>query len=150
MEEVLSCFNERGIRYVVIGGQAVRLWGVPRFSMDWDLLIPPRDTGNIAAINSVLRDELDVPLEPLGPRGEGFVQTYQTRWGIIQFHLGGPGLPEFEVASGKAAFRETESGVPVPCLDIESLVASKRKANRPQDIQDVEYLEALGRLKTGD
>ena len=30
----------------------------------------------------------------------------------------------------------------------ESLIVSKRKANRPQDIQDVEYLEALAKGET--
>jgi hypothetical protein len=28
-----------GARYLVIGGQAVRLHGLPRFSMDWDLFV---------------------------------------------------------------------------------------------------------------
>jgi hypothetical protein len=96
MDEVIRRFNEQGVRYLVIGGQAVRLEGCPRFSMDWDLYIPNRDTANIERINRVLSDELDLPMVPLGPRGENFVQTYQTRRGILQFHLTGPGLPNME------------------------------------------------------
>lgn len=51
MDEVIRRFNEQGVRYLVIGGQAVRLEGCPRFSMDWDLYIPNRDTANIERIN---------------------------------------------------------------------------------------------------
>ena len=42
---------------------------------------PGRDAANMERINQVLGDELDVPLIAMGPRGENFVQTYQTRWG---------------------------------------------------------------------
>jgi hypothetical protein len=83
------------VRYVLIGGQAMRLIGMPRFSMDWDFFIPPKDASNFARLNEWLSDEIDMPLLPLGPRGENFVQTYQTRWGVIQFHLGVPGAPPF-------------------------------------------------------
>ena len=44
MDEVIRRFATQRVRYLVIGGQAVRLAGLPRFSMDWDFYIPPRDT----------------------------------------------------------------------------------------------------------
>jgi hypothetical protein len=96
MDELIVSLNSAGIRYLVAGGQAMRLVGMPRFSMDWDLFIPPRDQDNFGRINEVLEDELDVPLIPLGSHGENFVQTYQTRWGVLQFHLGLPGVPRFD------------------------------------------------------
>jgi hypothetical protein len=40
MEEFIARLNQAGVRYAVIGGQAVRLHGMPRFSLDWDLLLP--------------------------------------------------------------------------------------------------------------
>jgi hypothetical protein len=79
MDELIQCYNGANIRYLLIGGQAMRLEGLPRFSMDWDFYIPPKDLENIARINDVLESELDAPLLPLGPRGEGFVQAYQTQ-----------------------------------------------------------------------
>jgi hypothetical protein len=36
MNELLRAFNSAGIRYLLIGGQAMRLIGMSRFSMDWD------------------------------------------------------------------------------------------------------------------
>ena len=141
MDEVIRRFNERGVRYLVIGGQAIRLEGCPRFSMDWDVYIPSRDAANMELINQVLGDELDMPLIPMGPRGENFVQTYQTRWGILQFHLTGPGLPPFDEAERRAIMHATEDGVPVRCLAGLDLLESKKQANRPSDLGDIEFLE---------
>jgi hypothetical protein len=145
MDEVIARFNAAGIRYVVIGGQAVRLAGLPRFSMDWDVFVPPRDAENIARINTVLANELDLPLVPLGTRGENAIQTYQTRWGILQFHLGGPGLPPFEEAERTAVTHQTEYGTPVLCLSGVLLLESKKRVGRPEDQADIRFLEAKQR-----
>ena len=47
MNELILAFNAVGIRYLLVGGQAMRLTGMPRFSMDWDFFIPPRDEKNL-------------------------------------------------------------------------------------------------------
>jgi len=146
MNELVQVFNTAGIRYLLVGGQAMRLAGMPRFSMDWDFFIPPHDLENFARLNQVLGDELDVPLLPLGTRGENFIQTYQTRWGVVQFHLGLPGVPRFDEAEKSAVPRTSEAGVVVQCLSGILLLASKRAAGRPQDQADIIYLEELQRL----
>ena len=141
MEDVIRRFNEGAIRYLLIGGQAMRLFGLPRFSLDWDVLVPPRDVANLDRITQILGDEVDLPLVPLGARGENLIQTYQTRWGVLQFHLGVPGLPDFDQVAARAVVRRTENGVPVRCLGPADLLASKRQANRPEDQQDIAFLE---------
>jgi hypothetical protein len=124
----------------------MRLFGMPRFSMDWDFFIPPRDAENLSRLNEVLAGELDMPLVPLGPRGENLIQTYQTRWGVVQFHLGLPGVPKFEEAERQAVVRLNELGRPVRCLSGPLLLAAERTANRPQDQADIEFLTELKRL----
>ena len=146
MDELLRMFTAQGLRYVLVGGQAMRLWGMPRFSMDWDFFIPPRDEPNFAQLNALLADELDMPLVPLGPEGQNFIQTYQTRWGILQFHLGLPGVPSFDAAERQSILRHNEFGTPVRCLSGPHLFAAKRAANRPQDQSDIEFLAELERL----
>ncbi len=74
-------------------------------------------------------------------QGENFIQTYQTRWGIVQFHLAGPGLPKFEEAEARAVIHETENRTPVRCLCRNDLLESKKKAARPQDVLDIVFLE---------
>lgn len=146
MDELFQSFNTAAIRYLLIGGQAMRLIGMPRFSMDWDFLIPPRDEPNFLRLNQLLGPELDAPLEMLGPRGENFIQTYQTRWGVLQFHLGIPGVPRFEEAEKSQVLRRTENGTPVKCLSGLNLLAAKQAAARPQDQADIEFLLELQRL----
>ena len=102
--------------------------------------------GNFSKLNELLKDELDVPVVPLGSRGENFIQTYQTSRGVLQFHLGLPGVPRFEEAEKTAVIRETETGAPVKCLSGTHLLAAKRAADRPQDQADIAFLEALKRL----
>ena len=146
MDEILQELNRGGVRYLLIGGQAMRLLGMPRFTMDWDLFVPPRDSDNIDLLNTLLADELDVPLLPLGPGGENFIQTYQTRWGVLQFHLGLPGVPAFEEAETTAVVRTTDQGTSVRCLSGAKLLAAKRAADRPGDQADIEFLTELERL----
>jgi hypothetical protein len=114
--------------------------------MDWDFLIPPRDVGNFSKLNDLLAEELDLPLEMLGAHGENFIQTYQTRWGVLQFHLGIPGVPRFDEAERAAVVRKTEQGTPVKCLSGLHLLAAKQAADRPQDQGDIEFLLELQRL----
>ena len=146
MNELLEKFNAAGIRYLLIGGQAMRLAGMPRSTMDWDFFIPPRDEQNFLKLNQILAEESGESLLPLGPRGENFIQTYQTRWGVVQFHLGLPGVPRFDEAEEAAVVRKSEHGTPVKCLSGVHLLAAKQAANRPQDQPDIEFLLELQRL----
>jgi len=142
METLIELFNLHEIRYLVIGGQAIRLEGFPRFSMDWDVLIPPHDADNIARINALLEDELDYPLEPLGPCGENFIQTYQTRWGILKFHLGATGLAKFDTLESRAVERQLSGRIVAKCICGTDLLESKRATHRAADAEDIEFLEA--------
>jgi len=93
MEQVIALLEHGCVRYLLIGGQAMRLHGMPRFSMDWDFFLPAADTTNFERLNSALDDILDERVTGLGPAGEGFVQTFQTRYGVVQFHLAVPASP---------------------------------------------------------
>lgn len=145
MDSLIHRLNSARVRYIVIGGQAIRLHGLPRFSMDWDFFIPPRDSANFQRISEALDPELDVELLPTGPRGENIIQTYQTRWGILQFHLVVPGLPSFDEVEVRVVTRPNEDQEPVRCLAPGDLLASKRATNRPQDQMDIAFLEELMR-----
>jgi hypothetical protein len=149
MNELIQQFNSAGIRYLLVGGQAMRLAGMPRSTMDWDFFIPPRDDKNFVLLNQVLENELDMPLLPLGQAGQNFMQTYQTNHGVLQFHLVLPGVPRFEEAEKEAVVRRTDTSIPVKCLSGAHLLASKKAADRPQDQADIEYLmelKSLGKL----
>ena len=142
MDEFLSALSAAGVRSLLIGGQAMRLHGMPRFSMDWDFFIPPRDAENFARLNAAAGEALEEEVHPLGPRGEGSVQTFQIAEGTVQFHLLVPGVPKFDLAEAASVVLPTENGVPVRCLSAADLLAAKLAANRPQDQSDIAFLRA--------
>lgn len=142
MEVLLKKLSDAGARFVVIGGQAMLQEGMPRFTLDWDLFVPPRDKANFEKINRALADELDMELEPLDPMtGEGFVQTYQTQYGIVQFHQAPIGLPKFDIVEANAVTREYK-GVPVKYLCLDDLLKSKLAVSRDKDADDILFLQA--------
>lgn len=55
MDELLQRLNEGQVRFLLIGGQAMRLIGMPRFSLDWDLFIPPHDQADIEFLRELQR-----------------------------------------------------------------------------------------------
>ncbi len=141
METLLKKLNDVSARYVVIGGQAMLQEGMPRFTLDWDLFVPPRDLENFARINLALSNELDVELEPLDLQtGEGFAQTFQTSSGIIQFHLSPPGLPKFDLVEQRAVIHDYR-GVPVKYLCLDDLLQSKLAVARDKDSDDILFLQ---------
>jgi hypothetical protein len=147
MEEIIKLLNDNQIRYLVIGGQALRLHGMPRFTMDWDLFIPRKDKNNIDLLNKVLEPYLDMPVEPLGQKGQNFVQTYQTQFGVIQFHLIPPGIPDFDEAEKTSDVFKTESGIPIKCISTKNLLDSKLKTARAKDEDDISFLKRLLGMK---
>jgi hypothetical protein len=140
MEVQLSQMNALGARYVVIGGQAMLQEGMPRFTLDWDLFIPYDDSNNFDRINQALAGELDLDLLPFDPKtGEGFIQTFQTGAGIIQFHQMVPGLPKFDSVETRSIIRDYK-GVPIRYLCLDDLLASKLAVARDKDSDDILFL----------
>ena len=141
METLLKRLNDAAVRYVVIGGQAMLQEGMPRFTLDWDLFVPPHDLENFTRINHALSDEIDAELEPLDLQtGDGFVQTFQTTRGIIQFHLSPPGLPKFDLVEQRAVIHDYY-GVPVKYLCLDDLLQSKLAVARDKDSDDILFLQ---------
>lgn len=142
MNENVRKLAEAGVRFVVIGGHAIRYAGFVRATQDWDLFVPPHDLENFAKINRALEEERDIDVTPLGPKGEGFVQTFPTQWTTLQFHLLVPGVPSFEEAEAKAV-EVIDAGVRLKRLSGPLLLAAKEKAGRPRDHDDLLYLREL-------
>ncbi len=148
MEALIAKLNEAGVRYVVIGGQAVRLHGLPRFSMDWDLWIPPRDLENFERLNKAIGDSLGEAVIPLGDQGQNFVQTFQTRFGVLQFHLALPGVSSFEEVEAASVLWELDEGTLCRVLSVADLLQTKRAAGRAQDQIDIDFLKEKQKKKS--
>jgi hypothetical protein len=64
--EILEGLYEKKIRYLIVGGLSVNLYGVPRLTQDIDIIIST-DRENILKIITVLKNHGYVPRLPVNP-----------------------------------------------------------------------------------
>lgn len=139
LQAVFASLSSHEVQYLVIGGIAAVLHGVPRATFDLDLLIRP-DRENAERLLEAFLDaglataSLTTPDEVLSNE----ITIFQDRV-RIDVQTSTPGL-DFEEAWRR---RETMSyeGQPFFVVSKEDLVASKRASGRPVDLEDVQVLE---------
>lgn len=149
-EALLRRLAGSGVEFILVGGYAATAHGSPRVTVDLDVVYG-RDPRNLECLAAALAD-----LEPY-PRGapsglpfrldaetlrRGLNFTLKTRLGDLDL-LG-------EVAGGGSYASLLEKsieiepfGIRLRCLDLATLIATKRAAGRPKDLESIAELEAL-------
>lgn len=136
--ELAKSLNSRKVRYLVIGGNAVALHGVPRNTFDLDILIEPT-LENAARVLDALRDvqmwtaDLTTPERMLKTPITGFNDRIP-----LDVMSRVPGV-RFTTAWKNRVFRVLD-GVRFAILSRRDLIRSKRASGRPQDLEDVTAL----------
>lgn len=151
IQGIIDRLGEARVDYIVIGGVAVGFHGYVRATKDLDIVPAPnrqnleRLVGVLGALGAELDGagdfeaaELPDPLDPetLSLGGNWVLQTRLGRFDVMQW-LDDTEL--WEMLAPSAVEVEME-GVPVKVASYEDLVALKRQASRPSDIEDLERL----------
>jgi len=139
-KELLSLFNDKSVRYLVVGGYAVIKYAEPRYTKDLDLWVKA-DPANAAAIFAALRD-FGAPLIGLSEADfahEGYFYQLGTPPVRVDILMSLPGL-EFESAWQRRVEVDFE-GVPVPFISKQDLITSKLAVGRPQALLDADALK---------
>jgi len=147
---ILSLLVDRGIRFVLIGGQAARIWGSPTMTTDvdicasWDAQNRERLAELLTDIGAHLRgapEEVPFLLDAktLGNRRNS---TFITRLGALDLVTMPTGDLRYEDLIDRATVIDVD-GHDVRVIDLEDLIHLKRAAGRPKDRIEVEVLEAL-------
>jgi hypothetical protein len=143
---------EGGVDFVIIGGVAVVLQAMPRFTKDLDICYSTEQE-NLDALGRVLvalKARLrGVPEEvPFVPDGRTLRQTQivclTTPEGDIDLLVAPDGAPPYKALRRRADVMEL-GGHQIRIASIEDMLAMKRAAGRPVDIVDVDSLEAARR-----
>lgn len=128
------------IAYMVIGGQAVLLYGEPRLTRDIDITVG-LDPGGLARILKVVRRlGLRVLVDPAEPFVRDTLvlpcleETSQIRVDIVF------SFSAFEQAALERAHPQPIGGTTVRFASLEDLVIHKIVAGRPRDLEDVRVL----------
>lgn len=151
LQGILEQLGEAGVEYIVIGGVAVGFHGYVRATKDLDV-VPAPDRRNLERLVSALRTldaeldgagdfevaELPDPLdaETLALGGNWVLQTRLGRFDVMQW-IGDAEL--WGMLSPSAVEVEME-GLSVKVAGYEDLVALKRLAARPSDLEDLDRL----------
>ncbi|UCF29802.1 MAG: nucleotidyl transferase AbiEii/AbiGii toxin family protein [bacterium] len=155
-----SALSSREVHYLITGGAAMNLHGIPRLTDDLDLLVDLREgnlvrfqgamedlgylprgpEGSSGGVTRILRDSRargrsTATLSPQGPEGPGPKIDLVVR----------PPLPFDEVfrRRGKIIFGD----LVLPVLSIEDMIAFLRRYGRERDTEDVRILEKVQDMK---
>jgi hypothetical protein len=140
LRRVFASFQSHDVKYVVIGGIAAVLHGVPRATFDCDILIEAT-TENAKRLLAALESAglgtagLTNPTELLAAEVTIFKDYVR-----LDVQTRTPGLV-FENAWAKREPREID-GLQFYILSRADLIASKKTAARPVDLEDVRLLES--------
>jgi hypothetical protein len=139
LQAVFASFESHGVEYVVIGGIAAVLHGVPRATFDLDILIEA-SLQNSRRIVEALRATGFGTAEMITPEElvANEITIFQDRV-RLDVQTATPGLSFAEVRSRRV--RMEFEGQTFYVLSRADLIASKKAAGRPIDLEDVRALE---------
>lgn len=153
VDELLATLERHGVRYIIIGGQAGRIWGSPSITEDFDAAYA-RDDDNLERTAAALRDlearlrvpgddDVDLPFQlDAEALKKGFNFTFRTRAGDLDL-LGLPaGVNGYEELEPNAVSMQL-GGHTVLVADLDDLIRMKIAAGRPKDRIEVEILAAV-------
>jgi hypothetical protein len=141
-KDLFSIFNAHDVEYLVVGAHAVIYYGRPRFTKDLDVWVNP-DPRNAGRVWRALQ-QFGAPLRDLSEHDfsdPALMYQIGMEPNRIDIMMGIPGV-EFEPAYSRRQ-RATYGGVSMAVLSREDLIRAKRAAGRPQDLLDLEELQAL-------
>jgi hypothetical protein len=158
LERIFAALEASGARYLVVGGVAVVLHGHLRFTADLDLVLA-MDPANLRRALDALSALGYRPRAPVSP-DEFLDPATRKRWieekRMTVLSFASPVMPTTEVdlfaaepfpfeAAYQRALHAQIQGIVVTVASLPDLIALKRSAGRPQDLEDVQILEAIER-----
>jgi len=155
-ERIFRELNDEGIDYLVIGGLAVNLHGIPRMTYDLDLMILlehdmiVRLVGKLGSLGYRPR----APVKPVDLADEKKRQFWINRKNMKAFNFYHDTEPVAEIdlmIDSPIPYRELKPSavvfmvgdVEVPVISIRDLITLKLSSGRRQDLADVEHLRSL-------
>jgi len=146
--EIWKYLSIHNVRYLIIGGFAVNIYGYGRNTGDIDLFIEDsienRENLREALKKSGIGDFETIKTMQFIPGWTDITLNFNLRLDIMT-SVKGLENDDFQELLKKAYIAEI-SGIPVYFLDYENLIKAKKATNRPKDIIDIEELEKINRI----
>ncbi|MFN0117002.1 MAG: DUF6036 family nucleotidyltransferase [Elusimicrobiota bacterium] len=155
-EELFKDLDMKGVRYLVVGGVAVILHGFIRATADLDLMVA-LDEKNLHTFLDLIkskgyRPKAPVPIDDFSDPEKR--KSWVTEKGMKVFSLYHPQkldelidvFVEEQIPFSDAYSRKKVAllgTIPINVMQIPDLITLKKKAGRPQDLQDIIGLEHI-------
>ncbi|MCM8796228.1 MAG: hypothetical protein NC928_06065 [Candidatus Omnitrophica bacterium] len=154
--EIFRAFNKGKIKYIVAGGLAVNLLGIPRITYDIDLLLYLEDK-NLHKFLSLMKKWGFKPKMPVDimefaqeEKREDWIKNknmkafrlYKPQWPVSEIDI----LIDTPVDYNKAIknIHYIEVGnISIPVISIDDLIKMKSNTTRKQDKADIRYLKKI-------
>jgi len=142
-QEIYKALNRNRVKYLVIGGVAVMAYGIPRFTLDLDILIEPTLDNCRKALKSLNEAGLN-RASKLAPEVILEATMYTIMGDITVDILCGVRLSDFNEMWARKSIKYLEN-VKVNIISIEDLIKTKKYTDRLKDKEDIEILEKISR-----
>jgi len=150
IQRLIKSLHTYEVNYALVGGYAVALHGAVRGTMDIDLVIQIDEL----SFSQVEKAMAEIGLQPRLPVTASdvfhFREEYIKNRNMIAWSFVNPNNPTemvdiiiTENLSMLESVTKQAFGLNIQVLSIKDLIAMKRKAGRPQDVEDVKVLEQL-------
>jgi hypothetical protein len=160
--EILEELYEKKIRYLIVGGLSVNLYGVPRMTQDIDIIIST-DRENILKIITVLRNHGYVPRLPVNPEDladsdkvKDWVENRNLKafsfyhkkdnYKVVDIVLVHP--LDFEESFKNRTVKRVRD-IEIYLASIDDVIKTKLFSGRAQDISDIEMLKKARKYLEG-
>ncbi|MEW5767936.1 MAG: DUF6036 family nucleotidyltransferase [bacterium] len=157
--EIFEALYRAKIKYLVVGGLAVNLHGVPRITYDIDIIISI-DRDNVLKLNNTLMNLGYVPRLPVDPNDmaderilNDWIENRNMR--AFSFYHKKENLKvvdiviehplDFTKAFQHRAIKKVDD-VGIYVASIDDMISMKKVSNRPKDISDMEMLEEVKKI----
>ncbi|MBI3397861.1 MAG: nucleotidyl transferase AbiEii/AbiGii toxin family protein [Deltaproteobacteria bacterium] len=153
---ILKKLDEKSIRYIVVGGIAVNLYGIPRMTYDIDLLLD-LDDKNLKKFLNLLKNwgfKPKVPVDIMDfakkDKREDWIKNKNMKafnlvnpaWAISEIDIVIDSPVDYDKAY-KSINKVKLHGVTIPVVSIDDLIKMKEKTKRKQDMADIRYLKEV-------
>ena len=138
-KELLSLFNDEGVRYLIVGAFALAYFGRPRYTKDLDVWVDPKSDNPIRVFRALAK--FGAPLENVTVEDFADEETiFQIGVEPVRIDIL-PGISgvEFDAAWARRILAEY-AGIAVNMISRDDYIANKSASGRPHDLRDIETL----------
>lgn len=159
-EDIFKALYEEEVRYLIVGGMAVNLYGYVRMTVDLDMMVD-LDEGNLEKVIKVM-ERLNyrprVPVKPIDFTSSKKREEWIKEKGAVVFtfiDLTDP-IKHIDIfLNNPVDFEKTYQSrftiylkeIPISLISIDDLIELKRLSGRPRDLEDINHLNKIRELK---